>query len=441
MLPTSATDAGLRSAWLVTVLMWISAGAGGASLFCGLAALRRGWQPPARLLLAAGLAAAASLLLVPPLGNGDIGSYAAYGRLVELGESPYENVPAAFASDPVVGAVEPPWQDQASVYGPVATLLQYGAAHLGGDSREAVLRLLALTAALGFAGVALGLHRWSAHRARAQLLWTCNPLLLLHLVASAHVDVFVAAVLLVSVTGRPTALRRGLALGAAIGIKITAGLSVAALVLAGPKRSWRPVLGAALVAGAGYLAVGGISALQPVLEARSRVSGGTPWRWVTSGLEQVLPVGLARALVGLGVVVLALALIRVLRRDLPAAEPFVRASAMVWLAYLFAAGYQLAWYDSVGFVFLALLSASRWDGLLVAHSLVLTLAYLPGRVVPLPESLDAVLPIVRSVACPAVLLVLWWCALRRPANAAAELSPAQALDLPADPARAPQHRR
>ncbi|MBC7375447.1 MAG: hypothetical protein H7323_15780 [Frankiales bacterium] len=412
VVPLTPGPQNLAPIWPVTLLMWASAAAGGSSLLLGLAALRRGWRPPARVLLAAGLIGAAALLVVPPLGNGDIGSYAAYGRIAVLGQSPYTTVPSALDADPVVAAVEPPWEDQPSVYGPVATASHYAAAALGGESREAVLRLLALIAALGFAGVAVGLHRWAPDRGRAHVLWTCNPLLLLHLVAGAHVDVLLCLPLLLALTGRGRVLRTGLWLAAGCAVKVTGGLSVAALVAARRTSAVRPVAVAAVTGAALYLAVGGVEALRPVLDARSRVSGGTPWRWVASALETVLPNGLARSLVGLGAVVVAIALARTLLRDLPAAEPFLRLSAVLWLAYLLAAGYQLAWYDAVGFLLLAMLGASRWDGLLAVHALALTVAYLPGRVVPLPASLDALLPVLRSGLCPAVVLALWVVALR-----------------------------
>lgn len=417
VVPLAPAEPMATDAWTVTALMWLAALAGGGALLAGLLALRRGWCPRPRRLLCAGVVAALSLLAVPPLGNGDIGSYAAYGRIAALGESPYRVPPSRFADDPVVSAVEPPWEQQVSVYGPVATASQYAAARLGGGSRAAVLRLLAAGAALSFAAVALLLHRHARDQRRAHVLWTCNPLLHLHLVASAHVDVLLCLLVVVALLVRRSWAATGVALALAVCVKITAGLSVVALLAADRRRSWRAVATAG-VAGAGLYAVsGGVDAVRPVLDARSRVSGGTPWRWAASALETVFPQGAARALVGVGVLVLFCALCLVLRRDLPGPPGLIRTTAVLWLAYLFAAGYQLAWYDSVGFVLLALLPArSRWDVLLVLHTTVLTVAYLPGRVVVLPDSLDAVLPLLRSGLCPAVLLVLWIVALRRPAE-------------------------
>ena len=403
----------LADPWLVTGLMTLAVGLGAGCLVAGLHAHRGGWRPDPRVLLAAGAVATVALLAVPPLGNGDVGSYAAYGRTASLGLSPYTTVPAQLSDDPVAQAAEPPWQDQVSVYGPVATAVHLAAAELGQDSREAVLRLLAASAAAAFLAVGALLGRRAADPVRAHLLWTCNPLLLLHLVASAHVDVLLCLALLLAVTARPSPVRTGLALGVAGCVKVTAVLSALALLLAHRRRAVLPlVVSGAVVLGL-YGAVGGGTALAPVLQARSRVSAGTPWRWVASALERVLPEDLARTLVGVGVGVLLLLLARVLHRDLPAAEPFLRASAVLWLAYLFAAGYQLAWYDAVGFLLLALLAASRWDGLLVAHTTVLTVAYLPGRLVPLPDALDTTLVVARSVLCPLVIGGLWLLAARR----------------------------
>lgn len=403
----------LADPWLVTALMTVAVGLGAACLVAGLHAHRGGWRPDPRLLLAAGAVATLALLAVPPVGNGDIGSYAAYGRTAALGLSPYTTAPTQLPDDPVAMAAEPPWQDQVSVYGPVATATHLAAAKLGQDSREAVLRLLALSAAAAFLAVGALLGRRAADPARAHLLWTCNPLMLLHLVASAHVDVLLCLALLLAVTARRGAVRTGLALGLAGCVKVTAGLSAVALLLADRRRAVLPSTVAGVLVLLLYAVAGGTAALEPVLQARSRVSAGTPWRWVASALESVLPEQLARSVVGVGVGVLLLLLARALHRDLPPAEPFLRASAVLWLAYLFAAGYQLGWYDAVGFVLLALLAASRWDALLVAHTAVLTLAYLPGRLLPLPDALETMLVVLRSGLCPLIIGALWLLALRR----------------------------
>lgn len=408
-LQPQATD--LAAPWPVAVLMCLSALTGVVCVWSGLVALDRGWKPSPRRLLCVGMLACVGLMAVPPLGNGDIGSYAAYGRAAALGASPYTTSPSDFGDDPVATAAEPPWQDQPSVYGPIATGQHALAALAGRDSRPSVLRLLAVSATLVFLSIGFLLTRRAVDAPRTQVLWTCNPLLLLHLVGAAHVDVLLCLFVLLAVTSRRGWMSTGLALTAATCVKITGVLTVAAVVVAKRRRALPVVLVAVVSSTAFHALLGGWATLGPVFDARHRVSAATPWRWAASACEVVLPDEAARTLVSIFVAFLGLAFVHVLHKDLPTSDPLIRTSAVLWLAYLFAAGYQLPWYDSVGFLLLALLGASRWDQLLLSHTLVLTVAYLPGRVVPLPDGLDQLLVLMRSGLSPLGILVIWYVAL------------------------------
>src|SRR5690349_1692287 len=62
---------------------------GAAGLALALRAIRHGAPPPARWLLAGGLAAAAVLTVLPPFGSADHLNYAAYGRMATTGRDPY----------------------------------------------------------------------------------------------------------------------------------------------------------------------------------------------------------------------------------------------------------------------------------------------------------------------------------------------------------------
>ncbi|MGP4105141.1 hypothetical protein [Nonomuraea sp. KM90] len=78
--------------------------------------------------------------------------------------------------------------------------------------------------------------------------------------------------------------------------------------------------------------------------------------------------------------------------------PVVVAGLVV--AYLFATPYILPWYDGLAFGVLALVAASAVDGFAVVHLLVLSLAYLPARVLPArvqgqPGDLDWLRTVVR----------------------------------------------
>jgi hypothetical protein len=338
-----------------------------------LYAARHGWAVSPRVLLGAGLIAAAALTLVPPFGSADHLSYAAYGRMAVTGHDPYTTTPAALArlGDPVARAVQD-WRHSPSVYGSVATGLQALAAEVGGRSAHAIVFALSLLNLAAFAGTGLLAHRLARGRRdrqlRAALLWTANPLLLQVLVAGAHVDGLavccaVAALALFSLSlhyapratltpaeplipsepdppSTPTsaqALRSfliaagtGAVAGLAFGVKLSLVLVLAGLVIAAaltlfpPDRSPRQpftvvttglLTGFAVIAAASFIPWG-FGVLGPALRAGSYVSIGSPWRPVRSALRLAMGEAAANDLVRVGAVILALALLALFARPL-----------------------------------------------------------------------------------------------------------------------------
>ena len=358
-----------RSAWPPPALA-----AGTAGLGLCLHAVRRGWTVSPRVVLAAGLIAAAAITLAPPFGSSDQLSYAAYGRMVVTGHDPYLTTPAMLArlGDPVARAVQD-WRGSPSVYGSLATGGQALASWIGGDSARLTVFVLSLLGLAAFAGTGLLLHlltRGSRERQlRAGLLWTLNPLLLQVLVAGAHVDsqaiVFAVAAIAVFALGLPRVwARSGLAAGrarasdvpagpaprsagsgvaAAAGalaglasavklsfVLVAAGLAVAALLAwwpppasAGRPGRWRPlalavggVTAGFVVTAAAALLPWGPQSVDPALRAGSYVSIGSPWRAVRSGLRLLVGEGHADSLVRAGAIVLAVALLALFARPL-----------------------------------------------------------------------------------------------------------------------------
>jgi hypothetical protein len=235
--------------------------AGTVGLGLCLHAVRRGWAFSPRVILAAGLIAAAAVTLAPPFGSSDQLSYAAYGRMVTTGHDPYLTTPAMLArlGDPVARAVQD-WRHSPSVYGSLATGGQALASWIGGDSARLTVFVLSLLGLAAFAGTGLLLHlltRGSRPRQlRAGLLWALNPLLLQVLVAGAHVDsqaiAFAVAAIAVFALGLPNAAghaRRFRRLGAAAA-GAEAGPRVPGVPLAGP----RPLRWLGVAAAAGALA-------------------------------------------------------------------------------------------------------------------------------------------------------------------------------------------
>jgi hypothetical protein len=439
------------SAYLVVGLTAAALVLGTFGLAVTMRAARRGWTISPRLVLLAGITAAAALALLPPFGSSDHLSYAAYGRMLATGHNPYLTGPDVLArlGDPVARAVED-WKTSPSVYGVLASGGQWLASLIGGTSVRLTVFVLSLLNLAAFTGTGLLLHAMAGERSRqlrAALLWTCNPLLLMVLVAGAHVDaqaiVFgVAAIAafawLVRWAGRARSAWRyvlaGAAAGAAAGlgfeVKLSMALVAIGLVVAclsgRPPRGVMPSRAAALaalgglVAGFGAvtaaaLAIGGVDSLRPALRGGSYVSIGTPWRWVRSLLQLATGEPAADNIVKAAAVTAMLALAILLLRGLPrpdappgspqnTAALAGRAALAFALAWLTAGPYLLPWYDGLAWALLPLLPWSAIDWLVLALTATLAAGYLPARGIAMPGGLTWLRSVIRTGLTPALLL-------------------------------------
>ncbi len=119
----------------------------------------------------------------------------------------------------------------------------------------------------------------------------------------------------------------------------------------------------------------------------------------------------SREAIGFLALGLAALLAGLLLHGLPVAGPDsvsagARAGAAVALGYLFAAPYSLPWYDALGWALVALLPWSAYDGVLLARTVTLSLAYVPGPVVPLPERLTELTTEMRTEVAPHILIAV-----------------------------------
>ncbi|MFI9593655.1 polyprenol phosphomannose-dependent alpha 1,6 mannosyltransferase MptB [Nonomuraea sp. NPDC052265] len=428
--------------YVVIVLAAAAVVIGGAGLLAALADPRPVLSP--RLLVLLGCLAAGVLAFLPPSGSGDHLNYAAYGRMVTLGLNPYTHGADDLPGDPVADAVERPWREEPSVYGPVATALQALASWVGGDSLRLTIFVLAVFNAAAFVVTALLIDRFTrddpARRLRAALLWAVNPLLLYHLVAGMHADTLAIVCMVAALLARAHPVRSGVLLGLGVATKLNAGL-----VALGP--AWelrrRPgrlavmAVGALAVVVAGY-AIVGPEAITPVTTTSKAISHASFWKLVQGWLWALVGTGRAyRGEIQVGaLVVLALIawlLLRLASRRSPSGRdsggleaPVVAAGLVV--AYLFATPYILPWYDGLAFGMLALVGASAVDGFMVVHLLVLSLAYLPARVDGQPPGAEWLSGVLRpqiawALLALTVLLMVWaWRAggpVRRPRASAA----------------------
>ncbi len=359
---------------------------GALGVAAGLAAVRRGWRPSVRLLVGAGAVAAALFVFLPPAGSIDVLNYAIYGRIAGLGHNPYVMRPAELyrAADPVGLYAPANWRTLPTIYGPVATALQWAAARLGGASMARIVFWIRLGNAIAFVATAAGLVRLAgqdlARQARACLLWAVNPLMLFWLVGSGHVDVLlallaVAALIAIRHSGVVGGAATGLVVGAATAIKTPFALAALGLAWASrssPRTIVAGAFGAAAVLIPCFLLPGALNAA--VLRRRLTVSAG--FIYPVPGAVGSRPAVFA-ATVLLATLALAVLLLWRLPTGHPAL-PAVRPVAALALAWLAVFPVQAPWYDALIFPLLALMPASGLDYLLIARCLLLSELVLPG---------------------------------------------------------------
>jgi alpha-1,6-mannosyltransferase len=224
-----------------------------------------------RTLPAAGVGTAIVLahvafLLGPPLISQDVFGYLAFGRMGALhGLDPYTHFPSEAAFDPVFSFIG--WPFQHSPYGPLFTLVSYGAAPLGLAGGLWAFKALAVLSSLAAVALIAGAADRAGHSARwAAAFVGLNPVLLALAVGGAHNDTLVvlalAGALWLSAGAAPRWRASALALTAGVGVKLTAGLVLPFAVLGAPTRRDRlgalgsAVLGLLVLAAVGLVGFG-----------------------------------------------------------------------------------------------------------------------------------------------------------------------------------------
>ena len=390
------------TATFVTVSLWAAMALGCAGVIAGLVAVAHGARPPVRPIIAAAFLAVAVLTVLPPAGSTDSISYAAGGRTAVIGHSPYVMTPLQLArtGDPVgrqipFGEIPSSWANAVSVYGPVATAAEWGAAELGGTSLARITFWLKLEEAIAFGAVILALDRLLRSepemRLRAHLLWSVNPLLLWEIVASGHIDGLAVVFGLLGIAALRARTRQGesgprgesraqaeipvggavlagLLIGVAVDTKVEYALFGLAVAWA-CRRSLRAFTAAAAGFGVAvipaYLAAG-TPAIKVLVTRSTGITWDTMyqlfWRPVLGytqfSVSSAPPhLELIAYLLFAGVALLALVRLPDRTPGLPAVAPALALS----LAWLFVTAFQRPWYDVMAIGLLALYSASRLD--------------------------------------------------------------------------------
>jgi hypothetical protein len=375
---------------LAPIIPWIAVLLGATGLAAGLIAIRQGWRPSHKRLIAGSVVAVFALMVVPPVASGDpLQYYAAYGRIALLGHSPYvagsdkwlAGDPIALSIDQVVPKIVPL---PPSGYGPAATASEEAAAALGGNSPARILFWLKVWNAVAYLVLVLVLDRLMrsdpARRVRVHLMWSVNPLMLFLLMADGHNDVLGAALgatalfaMRKSTVSR--AFRAGVLLVLAVAVKATYAMFGAGVLWAA-RRSPRAL--AALASGAvavliPFCLVSGWSTLTAITSSLVR---GAPTDLLWHDLTRVVPGGHADAVTNVVGLLACVALALVLLRRLPSGPsdlPGVREALALILAFLIASPYLQAWYDAMLFPLLAVMLASRLDWIALAQATALSI--------------------------------------------------------------------
>jgi hypothetical protein len=317
----------------------------------------------------------------------DAYSYAAQGRIVQLGMDPYAVGPGQlgglFASQ-----VDPAWLNTPAPYGPLALQIQHVVVNLAGSNpyvSAVAMRLPALAALVVIVALLPRLARTFGKDPRFALwLGVLNPLTVLHLLGGAHNDAIMIALVVVALwlaTKRRLVLA-SLAVALAATVKqpaLVAVVAVGLLSAPAPQRAlaqawtrarWAYVAAASAIALAGFavitaatgLGYGWIGAMGVPGQVRDFLSPSTSLGSLLAialrlmgqeaGADLALPVTRAVALVGCALVLAWLALRRAPRQP-------VTALVLMFLALVVFAPTVQPWYVLWGGVLLGLTTVGR----------------------------------------------------------------------------------
>ncbi|MHB8395530.1 MAG: polyprenol phosphomannose-dependent alpha 1,6 mannosyltransferase MptB [Candidatus Dormibacteria bacterium] len=242
--------------------------------------VRRHPGAPLRPMVTILVAWVVPVLVVPPLFSRDVYSYAAQGEMVRQGINPYAHGPSALGPGRFLSLVDPLWRTAPAPYGPAWERLSGGIVQLARQDVLAAIVGFRLVALVGVVLIAWGIPVLARSVGRDQTvaftLAVLNPVVLLVLLGGAHNDALMLGFL---VAGCAVARRHhvlaGLmlcALAAEILIPALIGLVFIGWWWSDDAASWRqriPRVAAAVLIGIGLMAA--ISAIC-----------GLGWSWVSA---------------------------------------------------------------------------------------------------------------------------------------------------------------
>jgi hypothetical protein len=360
---------------------------------------------------------AVPVMVLPPLFSRDVYSYAAQGEMVSRGIIPYTHGPTALGANTYLSLVDPIWRNSHAPYGPAWERLGGVIVQLARHDVVATIVGFRLVALLGVGLIALGVPALARSVGRdpaaALALAVLNPLVLLVLLGGAHNDALMLGLL---VAGCAAARKHHILIALTL-CALAAEVKVPALIGALFIGWWWSDQAGSEQHRAGRVA-GAVLAVVGLMGVIGQLSG-LGWHWldgltnpgvVVSWADPITAVGLAlsHASGGLGFGAHSTAFVQSVRAvglvvaaaiavGLMARWRTRPIAALGWslLAFVILGPVVWPWYETWGFVFLAVI-AERWTlRILLALSAIACFADLPS-----PRYYEA-------VADPALTIVCW----------------------------------
>lgn len=395
-----APGPGHNGTFLAIMAVYLGMGLMIGSWYEAVRTLRRNPATPVRAVVAVLAAWAFPVLVMPPLFSRDVYSYAAQGEMVSRGINPYAHGPTALGPDPYLRLVDPIWRNARAPYGPAWERLAGGIVQLARHDVIAAIVGFRFVALIGVVLIALGVPALARSVGRdpaaALALAVLNPLVLLVLLGGAHNDALMLGLL---VAGCAAARRNHILIGLLLCV-LAAEVKVPALIGAlfigwwwSEGATWRPRLAriaAAILTAVAVMAVIGLAS-------------GLGWRWidglsnpgvVVSWLDPVTAAGLSlshvsgvlgfgghsaayvQAARAVGFALAALVSVGLVLRS--ARVGAMQALGWSLLVFVLLGPVVWPWYETWGFVFLAVIAEGWTLRLLLALSAVACFADLPS---------------------------------------------------------------
>jgi hypothetical protein len=202
----------LLVALVALVLLWIGA----------VEVIRRTGQPENRVWWLAGVWSM-PFVIGPPMLDTSVYTYVAFGRLQRSGHSPYASGPSRLGTSEIVAAIDPGARGTPSSAGPLGSLVQHLALSISGGAllgAVLVLRAFGVVTAVYLGRLAAELS--GSQRSAALSLSVLNPLVLLYVVSSPHLEGMTMALVLAALVATRQQRWVGAVVVAAVAGSVTA---------------------------------------------------------------------------------------------------------------------------------------------------------------------------------------------------------------------------